>query len=108
MAFAETILKLKYCGISQQAVNWITPFLSNRTQTVILENTTSEKIPVTSVVPWGSVLGPVPFLIYINDLPQYNKHSQIRLFADDSIIYSPIHTLTDCLKLQEDLEAAIQ
>ena len=67
-----------------------------------------EKIPVTSGVLRGTVLGPVPFLIYINDLPQYNKHSQIRLFADDSIIYRPIHTLTDCLKLQEDLEAVIQ
>jgi len=102
------LYKRKYYGISQQAINWITSFLSNRTQTVILENTTSEKIPVTSGVPQGTVLGPVPFLIYINDLPQYNKHSQIRLFADDSIIYRPIHTLIDCLKLQEDLEAAIQ
>ena len=47
-------------------------------------------------------------LIYINDLPQYIKHSQIRLFVDDSIIYRPLHTLTDCLKLQTDLEAAMQ
>jgi hypothetical protein len=94
--------------MSQQAINYITSFLSNRTKTVILENTTSDKLPVTSGVPQGTVLGPILFLIYINDLPQYIKNSQISLFADGSIIYRPIHTLTDCLKLHEDFEAAIQ
>jgi hypothetical protein len=47
------------CGISQQAINWITSFLSNRTQTVILENITSEKIPITSGVPQDTVLEPI-------------------------------------------------
>ena len=102
------LYKLKYYGMSQQAINQITSFLSNRIQTVILENTTSEKLPVTSGVPQGTVLDHILFLIYINDLPQYIKNSQIRLFADYSIIYRPIYTLTDCLKLQEDFEAAIQ
>jgi hypothetical protein len=44
----------------------------------------------------------------INDLPDYIKHSQIRLFADDSIIYRPIKTQADCIKLQEDLESAVK
>ena len=48
------------------------------------------------------------FLIYINDLPEYIKHSRIRRFADDSIIYRQIKSQNDCLKLQEDLEAAIK
>ena len=48
------------------------------------------------------------FLIYINDLPEYIKHSRIRLFADDSMIYRQIKSQSDCLKLQEDLEAAIK
>jgi hypothetical protein len=46
--------------------------------------------------------------IYINDLPDYIKHSKIRLFADDSIIYRPIKTQADCIKLQEDLESAVK
>jgi hypothetical protein len=48
----------KYYGMSQQAINYITSFLSNRTKTVILENITSEKIPVTPGVPQGTALDP--------------------------------------------------
>ena len=92
--------------ISPQVTNWVKSFLSNRTQTVVLENTTSDKIPVTSGVPQDTVLGPILFLIYINDLPEYFKHSNIRLFADDSIIYRKIQSRKDCLDLQDDLEAA--
>ena len=99
---------LWYICHSDQITIWITSFLANRTQTVLLENTTSEKIAVTSGVPQGTVLGPILFLIYINDLPDYIKHCQIRLFADDSIIYRPIKTQTDCIKLQEDLESAVK
>jgi hypothetical protein len=58
--------------------------------------------------PCCKVLGPILFLIYINDLPEYIKHSCIRLFADDSMIYRQIKSQSDCLKLQEDLEAAIK
>jgi hypothetical protein len=43
-----------------------------------------------------------------NDLPEYIKHSRIRLFADDSMIYRQIKSQSDCLKLQEDLKAAIK
>jgi hypothetical protein len=81
---------------------------TEQTVPVLLENTTSEKIAVTSGVPQGTVLRPILFLIYINDLPDYIKHSQIRLFADDSIIYRPIKRQADCIKLQEDLESAVK
>ena len=56
-----------------------------------------------SGIPQGSVLGPVLFLIYINDLPEYVSNSTIRLFADATLLYLTIHTSSDCDKLQEDL-----
>ena len=60
---------------------------------------------VTSGVPQGTVLGPLLFLIYINDLPDYIKHSTIRLFADDCILYRPIKCDHDALLLQEDINS---
>jgi len=51
-------------------------------------------------------LGPILFLIYINDFPEYLSHSKLRLFADDSIIHRDIKTQDDCLKLQQDIDSA--
>ena len=62
----------------------------------------SDPVPVLYGVPQGSVLGLVLFLIFINDLP-YNIRSSVRLFADDCVLYRNIHSLQDCLTLQEDL-----
>ena len=100
--------KLKYYGITGNTHTWITDFLSLRTQTVVLEGKQSDKIHVTSGVPQGTCLGPILFLIYINDFPEYIKHSTLRLFADDSIIYKTIHNKDDTDKLQQDLNAAGQ
>ena len=84
------LYKLKYYGINTETIQWISSFLTGRTQTVVLEGHSSDQISVDSGVPQGSVLGPILFLIYINDFHQYLKYSTLRLFADDSIIYRTI------------------
>ena len=75
------------------------------TQQVVLDGQASDPFPVLSGVPQGSVLGPILFLIFINDLPD-NVKSSVRLFADDCVLYyRNIHSLQDCLILQEDLDS---
>ena len=69
---------------------------------VVLDGEALDLVPVLSTVPQGSVLGPVLFLIFINDLPN-NIKSSVCLFADDCVLYRNLHSLQDCLILQEDL-----
>jgi hypothetical protein len=81
-------------------MDWI---LSGRTQRVIVDGATSEPAPVISGVPQGSVLGPVLFLIFINDQP-LQVSSKVRLFADDCVVYREIRSKHDCDMLQIDLD----
>ena len=78
--------QLHYYGISGPTLYWVKSFLSNRTQHVSIHGSHSALANVTSGVPQGSVLGPVLFLLYINDITNQIQ-SNIRLFADDSIVY---------------------
>ena len=100
------LYKLNYYGISGPTLHWISAFLTNRTQTVVIDGKSSSTVPVTSGVPQGIVLGTVLLLVYINDFSHYLTYSQLRLFADDSIIYMPIKSQHACNKLQHDLDAA--
>ena len=84
-------------------MKWFKDYLQDRTQRVVTEGETSDSISVTSGVPQGTVLGPLLFLIYINDLPESIK-CKIGLFADDSIVYNNINSLDDCEALQKDLD----
>ena len=95
--------KLEFYGIRGRPAAWIKAFLTNRTQVVSVNGSHSNPQPVTSGVPQGSVLGPVLFLFYINDITD-NINSQIRLFADDSVIYREINDHQDHLILQRDLD----
>ena len=85
----------------------INSWFSGRTQQVGLDSQASNPVPVLSGVPQGSVLGPVLFLIFINDLPD-NIKSSVCLFANDSVLYRNIHSLQDCLILPEDLTSLRQ
>ena len=96
-------IKLDYYGIRGNLLQWIKSFLANRKQQVLVEGHTSSPAPVTSGVPQGTVLGPLLFLIYINDLP-LKVSSTTRLFADDSLLYWRIKSPEDARILQEDLD----
>ena len=86
--------KLHFYGIRGKTLKWINSFLSNRSQTVIINGSKSNPIPVTSGVPQGSVLGPLLFLTYTNGLP-CNITSSVRLFADDTAIYLSMSTASE-------------
>ena len=96
--------KLLNMGITGPVHTWISAFLSNRKQRVVVNGETSQEAEVLSGVPQGSVLGPVLFLCYINDLPDCVR-SQVRLFADDSLLYRAINSQQDIHKLQQDLNS---
>lgn len=78
-------------------------FLSGRFQQVVVNNSSSNRTPLTSGVPQGTVLGLTLFLVYINDISQ-GISPTVRLFADDCVLYRPIVTDQDQLTLQRDLE----
>ena len=81
------LYKLKSMGISGELYNLLENYLSNRFQRVLLNGQASSWRPVLAGVPQGSILGPLLFLIYINDLPNELK-SNAKLFADDTSLFT--------------------
>src|SRR5271170_3442091 len=100
------IKKLKSYGLQPDITKLISSFLSDRTQKVVVDGWTSDPVQVSSGVPQGSVIGPLLFILYINDLPDKIK-SKCRLFADDSLIYRKITSEADYTALQQDLEEVL-
>jgi len=94
--------KLKYYGISGKLLIWLTNWLTERLQRVVIDGNASDYINVISGVPQGTVLGPVMFLLYINDISE-DISSSLRLFADDCIVYRVIKSEQDHHQLQHDL-----
>ena len=96
--------KLAAYGINSNVLNWIKAFLGDRTQVVKVNGEESEAAPVLSGIPQGSVLGPLLFVIYINDLPECVT-SDLYLFADDTKILKHITSEEDALRLQSDIDS---
>ena len=100
--------KIHNYGIRGKLHTWITSYLRDRTQTVVINGKKSNPAPVVSGVPQGTVLGPILFLLYINDLNTCVEHSFLSSFADDTRIMKEIRKVTDVDCLQADLNASVQ
>ena len=96
--------KIKKYGINGSLHKWFTSYLSGRNQRVVVEGSESPWLPVVSGVPQGSILGPMLFLLFIDDISDnISSESKMSLFADDAKLYRFIKSLHDCSILQRDL-----
>ena len=96
--------KLYHYGVRGVANKWFSSYLSNRYQKVSLNGMSSSRLPVTCGVPQGSILGPLLFLIYINDMHLSMQSSTIYQFADDTnLLYSCKSLKILCKKINKDL-----
>jgi hypothetical protein len=98
--------KLHNYGICGPLWHWISSFLLNRSQRVQFRGASSEWIPVQSGVPQGSVLGPLLFNLFVLDLPNHVQ-SYLPQYADDTLLYRPIHSEHDINIMQADLDSII-
>lgn len=98
--------KMKYYGIRNCTLSWINSFLRGRNQKVVADGECSPQAAVTSGVPQGTVLGPTLFLVFINDIAT-NINSNIRLFADDCVVYRPIKSTENHHIQQRDLHKLV-
>ena len=105
--------KLRSYGISGQIFDFISSFLSNRRLRVVLDGKSSQEYPVNAGVPQGSILGPILFLLYINDLPD-DVICNIVIYADDTTLYSKCDHASDlwqqlglASELQSDLRDTV-
>ena len=95
--------KIRAHGISGNLLRWIQSFLGDMSQCVVINGKKSKWAEVLSGIPQGSVLGPILFVIYINDLPDVLK-GRVKMFADDTKVYTHIREQKDSEVLQEDLD----
>ena len=87
--YERLLMKLEGYGVKNPILCWTRNFLIGRSQQVVVNSAKSEWAPVTSDIPQGSVLRPVLFIIFVNDLPDI-IHSSIQMFADDTKVFNKI------------------
>ena len=104
VAHVRLLKKLEGYGVSEQVTKWIKNFLSGRRQMVTVNGEESKWADVLSGVPQGSVLGPVLFICYINDLPE-EVNTTVKLFADDTKLYTKVSEEEGVQDLQDDINS---
>lgn len=104
VSHSHLLFKIKKLLANPKILRWLDSYLSGRFQYVHIANNTSNLAPVYSGVPQGSVLGPLLFLIYLNDLSS-SSSVRCRLFADDCVAYLPVRTRDDQTALSTYLSA---
>ena len=97
--------KLKQCNVFGRLLDWFNAYLTNRKQRVTVSGETSTEVLVSSGVPQGSLLGPLLFLLFVNNLPDRCSSSNVACFADDTKIYKLIDSVDDSKALQSDLDS---
>jgi len=107
VAHHRLLSKLKYYGIRDVTLSWISTWLTTRSQRVVVDGETSKTVHVTSGVPQGTVLGPLMFLLFINDIGD-EVDSTIKLFADDCLLMRRITSVEDTVKLQSDMDRLLE
>ena len=103
VSHAALVNKLANYGIRGSLLNWFSHYLHGRQQRVTTLGATSSKKTVSSGVPQGSILGPILFLLYVNDLPDAVENSKVACFADDTKIFRCVDSISDAALLQSDL-----
>lgn len=100
--------KLKALGIDGKILQWLTAFLTNRQQVVMVDGQKSKPEKVLSGVPQGTVLGPLLFILYINDITKVIRNTYIKIFADDSKLIKVINSVEDRDLFNEDILAVTE
>jgi len=98
--------KLSDMGLHPHILQWLGSYLQNRLQRVVVNGVASNSLPVLSGVSQGSVLGPLIFLVYINDVLQIDLSlgARLVLYADDMLLYKPVRGAEDLINLQSDID----
>ena len=98
------IQKLKYYGVDDNDINWLNSYLTCRTHYTSIRGHDSSPLPISCGIPQGSIIGPLMFIIYINDLPLHVSHCEVSMYADDTALYYASKSVSDLInKINEDL-----